>query len=207
MRLKNKRLQYKSEFRAEVVKIGRSLLLEAGYESLSMRKLASKIGCSAPSLYLYFKDKDALVKAICDSDNIQLLKDLEAFVQDESSKPIKRLGKALLFCHDFSVKNPNQYKMAFFSPLTSSGIPKDLIQKDSVVKQSYIIFRSMVQNCIEAGELMNMDIDMLTHALTTSMHGFNIMLLHNKHFPRLDRCQLASIFVDGLLKGYAATRS
>ncbi|MCE5312752.1 MAG: hypothetical protein LLF86_06345, partial [Nitrospiraceae bacterium] len=74
-------------------------------------------------------------------------------------------------------------------------------------KQSYIIFRSMVQNCLEAGELMDTDIDMITHALTTSMHGFNIMLLHNKHFPRVDRSQLASIFVDGLLRGYASDQS
>jgi AcrR family transcriptional regulator len=202
MRLKNKRLQYKEEFRAEVISAGRILLLDEGYEGLSMRKLAAEIGCSPPSLYLYFKDKDALVKEICESDNNQLLEDLEDFAQDESSKPIDRLRKALLFCHDFSAKNPNQYRMAFFSPLTNSGIPKDLMQKDSVVKQSYIIFRSMVQNCIEADELMDKDIDMLTHALTTSMHGFNIMLLHNKHFPRLDRAQLAAIFVNGLLDGY-----
>jgi len=206
MRLINKRLQYKAEFKAEVIEAGQTLLLEEGYEGLSMRKLAAKIGCSPPSLYLYFKDKDALVKAICDSDNSQLLQDLEAFAQDESNKPIDRLRDALLFCYEFSAKNPNQYRMAFFSPLTSSSIPKDLIQKDSVVKQSYIIFRSMVQNCIEAAELMDMDIDMLTHALTTSMHGFNIMLLHNKHFLRIDRNQLASIFVDGLLKGCAAVQ-
>ena len=40
------------------------LVDEAGLEALSMRALARRLGARAPSLYRYFPDKDALVRAV-----------------------------------------------------------------------------------------------------------------------------------------------
>ena len=35
--------------------------MEQGYPALSTRKIGSAVGCTATSIYLYFKSKDALL--------------------------------------------------------------------------------------------------------------------------------------------------
>src|SRR5690606_24477611 len=52
--------------RAATMDATRTLLVREGYDSLSMRKIASAIGCSVSSIYLYFDNKDELVHALID---------------------------------------------------------------------------------------------------------------------------------------------
>ena len=66
MGIREKRAKYKEEFRREILDAARELFLSEGYEKFSMRRLAEKIGYSTPTIYLYFKDKDDLLFAICE---------------------------------------------------------------------------------------------------------------------------------------------
>lgn len=50
--------------RERVLKVALSLLDRGGLESLSMRKIASKLGVEAMSLYNYFASKDALIEGL-----------------------------------------------------------------------------------------------------------------------------------------------
>lgn len=40
------------------------MLLEVGFDRMSMRKIATSVGCSATSIYLYFTNKDDLLHAL-----------------------------------------------------------------------------------------------------------------------------------------------
>src|SRR5690242_2815976 len=48
----------------EIVTVARQLLEDEGLESFSMRRLADRLGVSAPVIYKYFASKDALVAAL-----------------------------------------------------------------------------------------------------------------------------------------------
>ncbi len=54
----------KAKFRAEIVEIARTLFAENGYDSVSMRGIAAKAGCTAMALYAYFPNKLALLRFI-----------------------------------------------------------------------------------------------------------------------------------------------
>lgn len=56
--------QFNSELRRLILDEARHLMITQGYNSLSMRKIASKAGCSATSIYLYFRNKDDLLHAL-----------------------------------------------------------------------------------------------------------------------------------------------
>jgi len=71
-----------------------------------------------------------------------------------------------------------------------------------MARGSYLEFREMVQASVEAGELRNMDLDVLTQVLATAPHGLITMLLYRNSFPWADRNVLAISLVDGLLKGF-----
>ena len=52
--------------REEILHAAKELFLEQGYEATTIRRIADRVGISAPALYLYFKDKEALMLALCD---------------------------------------------------------------------------------------------------------------------------------------------
>lgn len=50
--------------RRQIMDESRSMLLDVGFDRMSMRKIATNVGCSATSIYLYFKNKDDLLHAL-----------------------------------------------------------------------------------------------------------------------------------------------
>jgi AcrR family transcriptional regulator len=56
----------KIERRAHIMRCAKELILEYGVEQVSMMDIAKKTELSKATLYLYFSDKEALFRAICD---------------------------------------------------------------------------------------------------------------------------------------------
>jgi hypothetical protein len=48
------RTRQKTELRAQILDAAREIFIADGYDDLSMRKVASKIGCSPTAIYLHF---------------------------------------------------------------------------------------------------------------------------------------------------------
>lgn len=201
MGVKEKREKYKEEFRREILNSARELFVNEGYEKFSMRRLAKKIDYSATTIYIYFKDKDALLIAICEEVAEQFLANLSR-IRAYPSKPIEALRQALLYLIEFGFNNPNEYKVFFFIRPNVYGSQEEFMEKESMGRNSYLEFKKIVQTCIDAGELRRTDIDVLTQVLATATHGLIAMTTYNKSFPWADRKVLATTLVDGLLRGY-----
>ncbi|HEY5951228.1 MAG TPA: TetR/AcrR family transcriptional regulator [Kofleriaceae bacterium] len=56
-------LEHKAERRARIGKVARELVVERGYEGLTMRELAQKARVAVPTLYNLFGSKDAILVA------------------------------------------------------------------------------------------------------------------------------------------------
>lgn len=201
MGVKEKRAKYKEEFRREILNSARELFLKDGYEKFSMRRLAKRIDYSPTTIYLYFKDKDELLFAICEEVAEQFLSNL-CHIREHQSKPLNALRQALLYFIDFGFDNPNQYKVYFFGRSNVYGAKEEFMERESMARDSYLEFRKIVEACIEAGKLRRINIDVLTQVLATATHGLIVMTTYNKSFPWADRKVLAQTLVDGLLKGY-----
>ncbi len=78
MEAKEERAKYKKEFRREILDAARDLFVNEGFEKFSMCKLAEKIEYSPTTIYLYFKDKDDLLFAICEEVAERFFADLTA---------------------------------------------------------------------------------------------------------------------------------
>lgn len=78
---KNRRPRPHDEKRAELIQTAVSLFLEHGYEGTSISALAKAAGVTAPTIYWYFEDKDALLLACADEFLRSALADY-ASVQD-----------------------------------------------------------------------------------------------------------------------------
>jgi AcrR family transcriptional regulator len=201
MGVRRKRAKYKEELRRDILDAARELFLDKGYEKFSMRKLAEKIDYSPTTIYLYFKDKDDLLFAICEELAEQFFANLN-HIKTLQIDPLETLRQALLYLIEFGFDNPNQYKVFFFTRSDVYGTSEEFIQKESMARNSYLVFREMVQECIETGKLREMDIEVLTQVLAVATHGLIAMTIYRNNFPWADRKVLAHTLVDGFLRGY-----
>lgn len=200
MGIREKRHRYKEEFRREILNSARELFINDGYEKFSIRGLAKKIDYSPTTIYLYFKNKDDLLFAICEEVAEQFLTKL-SHIRSAESEPLEVLHQAMLYLVEFAFDNPNQYKVFFLTRPNVYGTQEEFMKRESMARNSYFAFREIVQACIKAGKLRRMDIDVLTQVLATAPHGLIAMTLYRNSFPWADRKVLATTLVDGLLKG------
>ena len=112
MDAKEKRATYKEEFRREILDAARELFINEGYEKFSMRKLAEKIEYSPTTIYLYFKDKDDLLFAMCEEVAERFFADLTD-IRTAHTDPLESLRQALLNLIEFGFNNPDEYKVPF----------------------------------------------------------------------------------------------
>ena len=200
MGVKEKRAKYKEEFRREILDAARELFINEGYEKFSMRRLAEKIDYSATTIYLYFKDKDDLLFAICEEFFAHLSAQLN-HIRSVSHDPIETLRQALLYLMEFGLKNPNQYKVIFFTK-SVYGTREELVEKESMARNTYFVFKEIVQDCINAGKLQEIEVDIIVDTLAIASHGLITMALYKPNFLKDNSEVIAHTLVDGLLRGY-----
>ena len=107
--------------REEILQAAKELFLEYGYDSTTIRRIADRVGISAPALYLYFKDKEALMLALCDQTFGHLLEaisEIERTVEDPLER-IRRFGEAYA---RFGLSHPDEYRLVFLG----ANIPESM---------------------------------------------------------------------------------
>lgn len=201
MGLQQKRAKYREEFRREILDAARELFMNEGYEKFSMRKLAQKIDYSPTTIYLYFKDKDDLLFTICEEVAEQYFANLN-HIRARRMDPLDTLRQALLSFVEFGFNNPNQYRVFFFTRPDVYGTRDEYMGKESMARNSYLIFREIVQDCVDAGKLQKLDAGLLTQVFAIAVHGLIMTTILRKSFPWADRTMLAHTLVEGLLRGY-----
>ena len=196
-----KRAKHKEEFRREILDSAREIFISDGYDGFSMRKLAEKIGYSPTTIYLYFRNKDELLFAICEEFFTVFFDELNR-IRSASHDPIETLRQALLFLMEFGLQNPNQYKVIFFTKSNIYGTMDDLVEKESMARNTYLAFKEMIRDCVNAGLLREIDEDVIAPALATISHGLVTKVLYCPHFLNNKSEVIARSLVDALLRGY-----
>ena len=109
--------------REEILQAAKELFLEQGYDSTTIRRIADRVGISAPALYLYFKDKEALMLALCDQTFghlIEAVGEIERTVADPLER-VRRFGEAYV---RFGLTHPDEYRLVFLGANIPEAIRK-----------------------------------------------------------------------------------
>ena len=107
--------------RDEILHAAKELFLEQGYDSTTIRKIADRVGISAPALYLYFRDKEALLLALCDQTFGHLIVAIDEIERTvaEPLERVRRFGEAYA---SFGLTHPDEYRLIFMG----AHIPESL---------------------------------------------------------------------------------
>jgi AcrR family transcriptional regulator len=199
MGVTEKRAKHKEEFRREILDSAREIFISDGYDKFSMRKLAEKIDYSPTTIYLYFKNKDDLLFAICEEFFANFFTQLN-HIRSVSQDPIETLRQAVLYLIDFGLKNPNQYKLIFFTK-SVYGTREELVEKESMARNTYFVFKEIVQDCINAGKLREIEVDVIVNTLSIASHGAIAKSIYCANFSKERSDIIAHTLVDVLLRG------
>ena len=192
-----RRERLRQELRDEILAAARDLFVKEGYASVSMRRIAETVGCSPGTLYLHFREKDAILNAICEETFARLDKRMEAIAAD-TGDPLERLRRAGRQYIEFGLDHPHHYWLTF--GLRGSAGPK----AESVMRaglRSFDCLRSTVRAGVEAGRIRNPDVEEVAQSLWASMHGIVMLLIAKPGFPFIEHQRLIDSVLDIAISG------
>ncbi|MGE6356458.1 TetR/AcrR family transcriptional regulator [Flavobacterium sp. NPDC079362] len=177
MASKDRILRQKEETRSNILEAAYAIVKEEGWQGLSMRKIADKIEYTAPIIYEYFSNKEAILNELTGKGFIKLAKELQEAL-DKFEKPEEQLEAMWMAYWDFAFTDTEMYQVMFgvqmnccsqqcsaqerpYKLFTSviAEIMKNSNPTDEVIKQKYFTFFSVIHgliaiNIINKSEIM-----------------------------------------------------
>ena len=193
--LRTPRERYRDTLRRQILDAARQAFVRDGYESVSMRKIAEKVGCSHGLLYLHFKDKEALFHALVKETFEQFAEGFRK-LPDSARKgdPVEFIRKAGRAYVAFGLANQSVYEFAFM-------LRRPAMNRTGV---TYERLRSLVKRCIDEKRFRRMDVDTASQSLWTAAHGITSLLILRPTFPWADRDKLIGQVIDAAVDGLLA---
>ena len=170
-----------ARLRDEILDAAAALLSETGdVDAVTIRAVAQAVGVTAPSVYMHFPDKDALVFAVCERQ----FRALEAFIESrvaDIDDPVEQLRERGVAYVQFGLEHPEQYRMLFMLRPGSSMSHPDM---EAVLECSgYGKLRGNVERIKAAGRLRSDDTASVTLSIWVAVHGLTSLLIAKPEFP------------------------
>lgn len=166
--IRRRQTQEKQELRQAILTAAGTLFLEQGYEHFSLRKVAERIGYSATTIYLYFRNKDDLIFSVVDEGYERFTQQLAAAVESQGDawERLIALGRAYVA---FGLQNPVYYQLMFMQRTDFLVCPPEGESQPRMA--SLQILQQTVQQAIDAGVLRPGDAESYSDALWALVHG------------------------------------
>ena len=164
--------------REEILDATERLLAQTGDEDqVSIRAVCKAVGVSAPSIYLHFDDKEALLLAVCRRDFAAFDDALEAACEgvDDPVEALRRRGAAYVA---FGTEHPEQYRVLFMSNKRSHRIDGAVVGSAAF---NHLV--AAVERCVDAGVFRPVDPVSAAVSIWSALHGVTSLLIAMPDFP------------------------
>ncbi|MCP5097911.1 MAG: TetR/AcrR family transcriptional regulator [Chloroflexi bacterium] len=137
---------------AEIKDVARQQMMNVGAAALSLRAIAREMGLSAPALYRYFPNRDALVTTLIIEAYLDLGDQMEAAnLAVTADDYYGRLQAIALAYRTWAVAHPQDYTLIYGTPIPGYHAPRDqTVAPASRVQQ---LFGLVVGEAIQAGAI------------------------------------------------------
>jgi AcrR family transcriptional regulator len=161
----------RQQLRTLIVDAARELFVARGVDAVTMREIAKRIGYSATSIYLHFADKEALLRAICDTDFLALASTLKSNFQ--IADPVERLFALGQGYAQFALTHPNHYRMMFMAERMPCDPEKSSLQQNNAEQDAYYQLKTVVREVYAAGYFRDdlKDPELIAQTMWAGTHG------------------------------------
>lgn len=161
----------RQRLRILIIDAARELFVSRGVEAVTMREIAKRIGYSATSIYLHFADKEAVLRAICDTDFLALATLLKNIMQ--IADPVERLQALGRGYAEFALSHPNHYRLMFMATRMPRDPAESCLQQNSAEQDAYFQLKTVVSDVHAAGRFRAdlQDVDLIAQTIWAGVHG------------------------------------
>ncbi len=200
---KERRVREREEIRGKILDAARDLFVAEGYDAVTMRRIADRIEYSPTAIYFHFRDKEALLKELCQSDFLSLAQQFVA-MQDiaDPIEKMKATGRAYL---KFGLDNPNHYRLMFMTPHPPVE-PEN--ERGNPEEDAYAFLKAIVTQAVAEKRFKREynDADLVTQTVWSGVHGVISLHIAKSNDNWVDWRsieQRAQIMIDVLVDGLA----
>jgi AcrR family transcriptional regulator len=166
-----------SELRAKILEEAIRIVYREGVGRITMRALAESLGYSPATIYLYFRNKQELIREIAVHGFSLLAEATSSAVEiDDPFEAVAEAGRRYI---DFALANPELYRLIYqeFSPSEYSDAER------SRAVALWQLFRSPYARGIESGAFRPSNPDVETALGWAMVHGFVQLALSGRMPP------------------------
>ena len=183
-------------WKARLCETAMQMFADEGYEAVTLRALAEKLGCSHALPYRYFADKKEIFAAVCGlgfERFAQALDRAAAGVED----PEERLRVLARAYFRFALREPHAYRIMFELRESVGAAPPQYRVKEI---RSWQVLLESVELAVQAGVLAG-DPETVAHVFWAGLHGLVSLHLASKLALGRAARDLLEPLMDALLEG------
>jgi len=202
MTISTRKERQKEELKGKILQAAKELFMQKGFEDTSIRNIAEKIEYSPTTIYLYFKDKDAIFCELHREGFLLLNQYFRplAHVADPFER-LKAINKAYI---TFALENGEFYDLMFIIRSPMDSITKDESDWEEG-KLAFMFLMGTINECIAKGYFKDMNSEVVAFTVWSMVHGIVSLEIRNRcsvveSLNQKDLARKASEMVNEILK-------
>ena len=199
MGTKERRIAERDQIRKKIFDAASGIIIEEGFEKLSIRKIADRIEYSPGVIYNYFKDKNEIVERII-AENIERICDSVLSLDLAGMNPKKALKLGLTRFAAAMLENRRQYKAIMLSGMQASMFR----EADSETGRLRELLVQVLRNGNESGIFQARNEEVTAMLLIASVFGLLNTLVQEKIEDPAAEAMLIESQAEILVRGVSA---
>lgn len=196
--VQKRREQHKAALRSDLLAAAHKLVQEEGYEGLTIRKLAQRVGYAPMSVYSYFADKQDILFALAEDAFETLARRIE---EHQSDDPMESLRAVMTEYAAFGLGNPNEYRTVFMTEKLKAPEGRSFEEMEQGNPAMNVLI-DRVEACVAAGRLKG-DPRAIATMLWAVGHGTISLLITFPFYPFGDAQAFVRRMCDFTIAGLA----
>ncbi len=169
MAISDRKAKEKEDLKALILSGAKKLFVEKGIEQTTIRNIADAIDYSVGTVYVYFKDKNAIFHALHTQGFTQLGGEFKVLFN--VSSPMERLRAMGRVYINFALQNPDMYDLMFNLKAPMEFLNDANEEEWNEGKGTFNVLRTTVEQCMEEGHFKGHHLEPTAFMIWSMVHG------------------------------------
>ncbi|GAA4406581.1 TetR/AcrR family transcriptional regulator [Nibrella viscosa] len=159
----------KEELKKLILESAKKLFVEKGIEQTTIRSIADAIQYSVGTVYVYFRDKNAILHALHAQGFTALGSQFKVlFNVADPMERLRAMGRVYI---RFALENPDMYDLMFTVKAPMEFLNDTNEEEWTEGKTTFDVLKTTVKECLEAGHFAGHHLEPLSFMIWSLVHG------------------------------------
>jgi len=166
----------------DILRVTAEIVEEKGPERLALNEVATRLGYTRPTIYLYYKNKDELLQATIDR-SFETFADLQDAAA-EGLPPASALRRRVAAYLDWGIEHPGMYRLMFEHPAEKPVDPARAAARRRWLERDRALLAEVIDG-VDGADAASLDL--VEPGLWAIAHGLVSLIISGRLFGPLGR--------------------